>query len=246
MSARKKRPWPAYVAAGLSGFTLAYVLVAAFVFPAGAAQSDALVPNVVGLQYADAEKKLAQTGFTVQRGEVRFHGAAPRGSVLSQDPEPESNAPPGARITLSVSGGPKVAAVPSIIGLSREQAQLALEQAGFTMGLVSERPSNEPRGAVIDARPRPGTQSPAPSPVALVVSAGPTNVVVPDLTGRPLSDAFQLLRQVGLRVGDVKTPAGAVIPTPDMAVMVQSQTPIAGNLVIAGTKVDLTVGGRAP
>jgi beta-lactam-binding protein with PASTA domain len=240
------RPWLAYVVTAVGGFTLAYLIVAIFIFPASAAERDASVPSVVGLQYADAQKRLEQLGFTVQRGELRNHTAAPRGSVLSQDPEPEFNAPPGSRITLHISNGPKVATVPGIIGLSREEAQVALEGAGFEMGQVSERPSNEPRGAVIDSRPRPGNQAPVPSPVMLVVSAGPTNIVVPDLTGRPLSDAFQLLRQVGLRAGEVKTSAGAVVPSPDMAAVVQSQTPIAGNQVIAGTRVDLTVGGRTP
>jgi beta-lactam-binding protein with PASTA domain len=243
--AGKMRPWVAYVVAAVGGFTLAYAIVALFVFPASAAQRDASVPNVVGLPYVDAQRRLEQLGFTVQRGEVRYNNA-PRGTVLSQDPEPEITAAPGIRVTLAISNGPHVAPVPSIIGLSRELAQTALEGAGFEMGDVSERPSNEPRGAVIDSRPRPGAQAPIPSSVSMVVSAGPTTIVVPDLSDRPLSDAFQLLRQVGLKVGDVKSATGAIIPAPDMSAVVKSQTPVAGNQVMAGTKVDMTLGGRAP
>jgi serine/threonine-protein kinase len=226
------------------GFTLAYLIVALFVFPASASQGDSAVPNVVGLNYADAQRRLEQFGFTAQRGELRFHAAAPRGTVLNQDPEPDIGAAPGSRVTLTLSNGPQVAPVPGVIGLSREQAQNALEAAGFEMGEVSERASNEPRGAVIDSRPRPGFQAPTPSPVSLVVSAGPTLIVVPDLTGRPLSDAVQLLRQVGLKVGDIKSVAGVVVTNPDMAAVVQSQSPVAGNQVTAGTIVDLTLGGR--
>jgi serine/threonine-protein kinase len=225
---------------------LAYLVVAFVVFPASASQGNVLVPSVVGLQFADARRKLEQFGFAVQRGDQRFHESAPRGNVLSQDPESEIAALPGSRVSLTISNGPKVAVVPGVIGLSSEQAQAALEAAGFEMGQVSERASNEPRGAVIDSRPRPGAQAPSPSPVALVVSAGPTTIVVPDLTGRPLSDALQLLKQVGLKPGDIKAIGGAIISTPDMAAVVLSQAPVAGNQVNGGTKVDLLLGGRTP
>jgi len=235
----------AYPAIGVAGFVLAYLIVAIFIFPASAAQKDASVPSVIGLPYADAQKKLEQQGFVAQRGDLRFNNS-PRGTVVGQDPEADVNAAPGMRVTLALSNGPRVAAVPPVIGLSREQAQTALEAAGFEMGDVSERASNEPRGAVIDSKPRPGAQAANPSPVSLVVSAGPTQIVVPDLTGRPLADAMQLLRQVGLKLGDVKASNGAVIANPDMAATVQAQTPVAGNQVTAGTKVDMTLGGRAP
>jgi eukaryotic-like serine/threonine-protein kinase len=129
--------------------------------------------------------------------------------------------------------------------MSRELALNALEVAGFDAGEVSERPSNEPRGAVIDARPRPGTQAPMPSPVALVVSAGPTTVIVPDVVGRPLSDATLLLRQVGLAVGDIQYSSGGNAVT-DAAANVVSQSPPAGSQAAAGSRVNMSVGSRTP
>ena len=36
---------------------------------------------------------------------------------------------------------------------------------------MTDRPSKEALGTVIDSRPRPGTSAPMPSPVALVVSS---------------------------------------------------------------------------
>lgn len=241
MKAWFARPWLAFPMTALAGFGLAYAIVALFVFPAGAAQRDARVPNVIGLSYADAQRQLEQAGFSAHRGEARFHNAAPKGTVLDQQPEPEAVNATGTRVSLVVSNGPRMGTVPVIIGLSREQALTALEAAGFEPGEVSERASNEPRGAVIDSRPRPGAQAPTPSPVALVVSAGPTTIMVPDVVGRPLADATQLLRQVGLRVGDI---LGATAPPP--TAVIQAQMPAAGSMVTAGTKVDITVGGRAP
>jgi serine/threonine-protein kinase len=159
--------------------------------------------------------------------------------VLDQSPAPESRDVPGTRVSLVVSAGQRFGTIPGVIGMSREQALSALETAGFDAGEVTERPSNEPLGAVIDAKPRPGTQAPMPSSVALVISAGPTTVFVPDVIGRPVSDATQLLRQVGLTVGDI---GGAVS---DAAAVVVSQTPAAGSQTVAGSRVNITV-GRSP
>jgi len=238
-----KQRWVPFVATGAGGFLLAYVMVAVFIFPAGAAQRDVLVPNVVGMTFADAQRQLEAASFTVQRGETRFNNA-PRGTVIDQQPEAATSAAAGIRVSLVVSNGPKLSSVPAVIGMSREQALVALEIAGFSPGDVSERASNEPRGAIIDSRPRPGAQAPTPSPVSLVMSAGPTTVVVPDLVGRPVSEAMQLVRQVGLTLGEIRTPTGAA--SADAGAVVQSQSPAAGNQVSAGTRVDLNVGGRSP
>jgi serine/threonine-protein kinase len=117
--------------------------------------------------------------------------------------------------------------------------------AGFDVGDVSRRASNEPLGAVIDSRPRPGNQAPMPSAVALIVSAGPTMIVVPDISGRSLSDARLLLQQVGLSVGDVMWGAtGASVA--DAAAVVVSQSPPAGSQVTAGSKVNVSLGTRTP
>jgi eukaryotic-like serine/threonine-protein kinase len=78
-----------------------------------------------------------------------------------------------------------------------------------------------------------------PSAVSLVISAGPTTVIVPDVVGRPLSDATQLLRQVGLAVGDVQY-AGAGMA--DAAATISAQTPPAGSQAAAGSRVNMTVG----
>ena len=149
-----------YVLSIVGGFLLAYLIVAFFVFPAGVIPQDIRVPNVVGLTFAEASRTLEQRGFQAQRGEQRFHNAAPRGTVLEQSPPAEANEQAGALVTLVVSSGQRYGTIPAVIGMTRELALNALETAGFDAGAIEVRPSNEPRGAVIDSRPRPGTQAP--------------------------------------------------------------------------------------
>jgi serine/threonine-protein kinase len=234
-----------YVVALVGGFALAYLVIAFFVFPAGVIPQEVRVPNVIGLTYADATRQLEQIGFKADRGEQRFHNAAPKGTVLDQQPLPGSPETPGTRVSLVVSSGQRLASVPGVIGMSREQALSALESAGFTPGEIVTRPSNEPFGAVIDSRPRPGTQAPTPSSVALVLSAGPTTVLVPDVVGRPLEDAKVLLQQVGLLVGEIVWGEGGA-SVMDASAVVVGQSPPAGSQAIARSRVNLSIGARSP
>ena len=238
---RLRRMLP-YLLALVGGFMLAYLIIAFFVFPAGVIPQDVTVPNVIGLTYQDASRHLEQVGFVPERGEQRFHNAAPRGSVLDQSPSPGTEGAAGTRVVLIVSAGQRFGSVPALIGMSREAALTAIESAGFRAGDVVERASNEPRDAVIDSRPRPGVQAPIPSNISLVVSSGPTIVIVPDLLGRSLEDARILLQQVGLTVGEITWATGSALT--DAAAVVVSQSPAAGSEAPMRTRVNITAGSR--
>jgi serine/threonine-protein kinase len=131
--------------------------------------------------------------------------------------------------------------VPNVIGMARPDAEKALDQAGFDVGDVTEQPDQTARGEVVDTRPRPGTETPIPGPIALVLSGGPSTVQVPDVVGRSFAQARQLLTQLGLAVGDVTSPNGA---QPDGSAQVMSQSPAAGAQVTAGAKITLRVGSE--
>ncbi|MGH2901836.1 MAG: PASTA domain-containing protein [Solirubrobacteraceae bacterium] len=146
--------------------------MAFIVFPSGVIPGDAKVPNVAGLTFDDASRRLAEVGFRAARGDSRFHGGAPKGTVLEQDPRPGTRDAEGATVTLVVSAGQQIVAVPEIVGLSQTEAQTALEAAGFELGQVLERPNEAPRGRVLESRPAPGAKAAVPSSVALIVSGG--------------------------------------------------------------------------
>ena len=152
-SARRSIP---YLVAIMSGFLLAYLIVAFFIFPAHLVTSDTKVPNVVGQTYDAAAAQLQKAGFVPQRGEQRFTAGAASGQVLGQTPLPDAVEPHGTRIVLDVSQGQRTATVPQIIGMTRQQAELALQNAGLEAGDVTQRESPSPRGpgALVVARGR--------------------------------------------------------------------------------------------
>jgi beta-lactam-binding protein with PASTA domain len=92
-----------YAVTIVGGFLLAYLIVAFFVFPSGVIPGNAKVPNVIGLQFDDAAKRLARVGFKAERGEEQYREATPVATVLAQDPQPGSKEPEGTAVVLVVS-----------------------------------------------------------------------------------------------------------------------------------------------
>lgn len=171
------RGWLPYAIAIVGGFLVAYLIVAFVIFPAGVIPGDAKVPSVTGLMFSDAAKRLGEVGFKAARGEARAHAASPKETVLEQDPRAGTRDAEGAIVTLVVSAGQQIAAVPAVVGLSQTDAQTLLESAGFELGQVTETTSSRPKGQVIESRPAAQSKAAIPSPVSIIVSSG--NPVTP-------------------------------------------------------------------
>lgn len=233
---RLRRSLP-YAIAIIGGFLLAYLIVAFFVFPSGVIPRDIRVPNVTGLPFDDAVRRLAERGLQGVKGEERFHAASPKGTVLEQAPTAGSTDVEGASITLTVSAGQQSAKVPAVNGLTRADAERALQEAGFEVGDVSERPSNLPAGQVIESNPRSGSETTIPSSVGLFISAGPTVVLIPNVVGQPLSQARLIIENSGLVISDVRTPTGEAVS--DSTAVVVATVPAAGAQVATGSRVSI-------
>jgi serine/threonine-protein kinase len=92
-----------YAVTIVGGFLIAYVIVAFVVFPSGVVPGNAKVPNVIGLLFQDATKRLAQVGFKAERGDRQYREATPAGTVLGQDPPAGTKEPEGSSVTLVLS-----------------------------------------------------------------------------------------------------------------------------------------------
>lgn len=230
-----------YLVSIVAGFTLAWLIVAFVVFPAGVVPRDVKVPNVTGLMYDEAEQRLAQAGFKADRGEQRYNNAAPKNTVLEQSPPPGAREGVGGTITLVISGGQRMAMVPTVTGMTRIDAEAALQKEGFDVGDVGEGNSNAPRGTVIATRPAAGTQVSVPSSISLVLSrgAGAQALQMPDLMGREIGAARVLLNQLGVRdIQITDEPAGAGPPG-----TIVGQSPVPNSTILPGATVQLRVAG---
>ncbi len=92
-----------YAATIVGGFLVAYLIVAFVVFPSGVIPGNAKVPNVMGLLFDDAARRLSAVGFKANRGSSEYREATPASTVLGQDPAPGAKEPEGSTVTLTVS-----------------------------------------------------------------------------------------------------------------------------------------------
>jgi serine/threonine-protein kinase len=236
---RSRRALP-YLIAAAGGFLIAYLIVAFVIFPADIIPDDAVVPNVVNTSLDDATRTLARAGFKAERGESRFHATAPGRTVLQQEPPAGSREKRGTSVTLHVSSGQRSSVVPSVLGNTRQQAQIAIENAGLEMGRLEMQYSTKPAGQVIEVRPAPGEKLTLPARVDLVVSRGPATAELPNLIGQTLPQARTRLQTMGLLVGAVEIDTLSIEP----ANTVTAQEPEPGSTVVSGALVKLIISGR--
>ncbi|HEX6576533.1 MAG TPA: PASTA domain-containing protein [Gemmatimonadaceae bacterium] len=243
MNARalSKRAFP-YVVVAAGGFLLAYLALFFFAFPADVLPDDARIPRVVGMDFDQASGTLEKAGFHALKGQSRFHKTIPENIVLEQDPPAGSLQKRGSEVTLVVSAGQATATVPEVSGTTQQQARVAIENAGFTFGSVSQQTSDQPRGAVISTDPAAGTTLDLPATVSITLSQGPSTVQIPDLTGRTLADARSALEQLGLHLGATSRDTSSFMPENT----VLGQAPAPGSTVSAGASVNLRVSRFPP
>jgi serine/threonine-protein kinase len=229
-----------YLAVLVSGFLLAYVVVALLVFPNTGVADSVKVPAIVGLAYDEASRRLSAAGLKATVGEERVSGSAPRSTVLSQTPPAGNISPRGTTITLDVSAGQKSATVPRVTGLTLTDAIDALRGDGLLAGKTSEEASNQARGMVLRTRPEAGQVVPEGTAVDLVLSLGPAQLNMPDLTGRDLISARATVEQLGLTMAPIFYDSSSAFP----GGQVIGQSPVAGAPLAPGTTVTLRVSAR--
>lgn len=90
--------------------------------------------------------------------------------------------------------------VPNVTGKPYEEAVTILQDAGFSIGKTTKDNSETiAEGYVISQDPSANSNAPKSKKINLVVSMGPGNVEVPDLTGMTATEAQAALEKVGLK-----------------------------------------------
>jgi beta-lactam-binding protein with PASTA domain len=230
---RHKRRWWWMVGA------LVFALVAAGVALAlllPSSKRQVTVPNVIGRTASLAVAALKADGLVPVPSQAASTAVAV-GAVIAATPPAGSVVARGSRVGIVVSTGPGTTGVPDVKGLTSSQAVHKLTQAGLKPGVQSRSSATVAQGMVIATEPSQGTEVQAGSPVAVIVSSGPPQVSVPEVTGQSEAEARASLRAAGLHAGAItkQEAPGQVAGT------VLSQVPSAGSSVPSGEAVNLVV-----
>jgi eukaryotic-like serine/threonine-protein kinase len=129
---------------------------------------------------------------------------------------------------------PEQQSVPTITGLTRNQAEQTIRDSNLKVGKATTAASKEvAKGRVISQDPQAGDLVDPNAKVDFVVSEGKPRVQLPDVVGKTKDDAADQLRGEGLRV--VLTQRDADDPADEVVEM----QPAAGTEVRDGSKVTL-------
>lgn len=132
------------------------------------------VPYVVGKSKEAATAAIEAAGYEV--GTISFEeNSAKKGTVLSQSPEGGVKSTSNKKVDLVLSDGEgkEEVSVPNLGGMTKSQAQKALEKVGLKLGSASEAPSSTyKKGQVMSQNPKAGSKIEKGKSVNVTISSG--------------------------------------------------------------------------
>ena len=141
---------------------------------------EGVVPNVVGMKQEDVEEYLKEYGYLL--GNVKMvTDPAEEGTVLAQDPERGTPLDKESKINIEVSDGKgtEKGTVPSVTGLSLEDAKKRIKEEGFRVGRVDYDWDNSiDKGYVIYQQYQANSLLDKGTSIDIQVSSGPEPVPV--------------------------------------------------------------------
>ncbi len=157
-----------------------------------------IVPTVTGMSYEAASAALQKDDLQASRVDIPSD-TVEAGTVVRTDPVAGISVQKGSEIAVYVSQGPEMTTVPTLVGLTRAQAEKALEDAGLQLGQVRSEDSPDTKADIVtsasekaDASVTKGTS------VDLVIATGTVTVVNFTQRGYTLQDAEKALKDLKL------------------------------------------------
>ncbi|TVR27766.1 MAG: PASTA domain-containing protein [Balneolaceae bacterium] len=164
------------------------------------------VPDVTKISLDEAEELLESYGLRHEILDRRAHSAYPANYIIDQAPSAKQLVKPNRKVYLTVNTAeiPQTV-VPDVTSMHIRNAEIQLENNGLTVGTRSYE-SSRFRNTIIRQSVAPGDTVGRGTVVNLVVSdgLGTRTVDVPELVGKSLSEAQQLIMRAGLRVGEIR------------------------------------------
>jgi len=207
----------------------------------------AAVPNVIGMNPAQANAAIASRKFTPPTGTPQTASkcgvnpdtqpiASPtEGTVCTQSPPANSQQNEGTTVTYTVYKSPTVQ-VPNVTGKQFADASNDLIGQGLKVAR-KDVPSGQAAGVVTDQNPKAFTKVGPGAPVTLSVSIG--KLPIPDVRGQKYADAVRSLNNQSWSVN----PTPIIVPTTDQAKdgTVADESPAANTLFPQSQQITLSV-----
>ena len=197
------------------------------------------MPNVVGLSKEEAQKEIENVKLKFEIEKEEYNKDVPEGFIISQNPtymEKFNKVKQGSTVKVVVSKGEEKTTVPKVVGMEKDKAVKALEDAKLKVEIVEESSKKVQEGYVISQETSPDTEAFAGDTIKIHVSTGVEKATVPDVIGKSQADAKKTLEAQGFVV--------AVTTSEDSSKengIVLKQSLDSGKTVEKGSTVTITV-----
>ncbi len=203
------------------------------------------VPNLKGLKITSLNSVLIQNNFNYKIIDSLYDSEKASGTVLDQDPAPNSKVKKDRTIYLTINSVlPPDVKMPDLVDVSFRQAEAILASFGLVTGDVTYR-SDLAKNAVLEQRYKnsiikPGRMIPKGSEIDLVLGdgLGDMEINVPNVNGLTKSEAWSVLKRSSLNIGLVLYDE-EVNDTLNARIYRQSPSSESGTSLKAGDSVDL-------
>ena len=189
------------------------------------------------IEQAQKEIENVKLKFEIEKEE--YNKDVPEGFIISQDPtymEKFNKVKQGSTVKVVVSKGEEKTTVPKVVGMEKDKAVKALEDAKLKVEIVEESSKKVQEGYVISQETSPDTEAFAGDTIKIHVSTGVEKATVPDVIGKSQADAKKTLEAQGFVV--------AVTTSEDSSKengIVLKQSLDSGKTVEKGSTVTITV-----
>jgi len=207
--------------------------------------NELIMPNLKKLNLKEAKALLKSKGLRFEISGKRSSDIIPKDHIIMQSVRPGMKIKKTRIIKLIVSTGPELVKVPDLRNEHLRAVRLKLKNAGFLLddSKISYIYSQEvQKNFVIAQNPMAGVKMPRGSKIALLLSKGekPNYVFVPDLYGKSIIEAKNLLNKNGLILGKISYVINKEFPFD----IVIKQFPRYGMKVPKDSKVDIVINGN--
>ena len=199
------------------------------------------IPDVSGKTAEGAIKALEDAGFEEKNIKVKKeeHMTVKKNLVIKIDPEAGESRNYKAKITIYVSTGVGKTFMPQIVGLSREDAEKALKDAGL-VGEAVEVNSEEEEGTVLEQEIEETTELDKGTTVKYVVSIGKEKIQIPaneQFAGKTYAEVVKMIEDLNANFIITEKTTASYKYKKDLVVSVDK----AGEAVEEGTTITIYI-----
>ncbi len=161
---------------------------------------EAKVPNVVGQTQDSAVQAIEAAGYVVGDVTEEYSADVVAGRVCKQDPGADSALEKGGKVNIVISKGVEKGSIPDLSGMTAEQAEKAIKDAGYTPQYAGNEASEADADTVSKQDPAAGKEADKGTTVKYWISTGPEDIEVPNVVGYDQASAKSTLEKAGFTV----------------------------------------------